>query len=603
MNQYYAPDFEVKIEGLTIAADVTSFVIELTYDNNLDTADMFTLRLNNADLRFTDSALFDVGKNVEIYMGYVGDLHPMMLGEITAISPSFPQGGAPTITITGYDKSHRMRHNSPARYTFKNIKDSNIAAQIASENLLIPVVDPAPTPARKSVQQSGSDWALLKELADRNYFQVYVHWDKLYFRFPRPQTEMVILEWGKNLSSFNPRLSTSGQFGIQIIRGYDYKLAQNIVAILPAISLGSDLDNITERLGSGFIDQLVDLGRNVIRDKTVDNYLDATVLAKSILMQLLEGLFEGSGNTIGNPKLRAGDTIEIKGLGKRFSGKYRLSKVTHTINESGYITQFEVSQAYTSTLLQSLRKKISDTPSPNEQEKIYEVIIGKVENNMDEEGLGRVQLSFPHLSDTNLSNWARVATPMAGSNKDTSASGGLFFLPDVGDEVLVAFENGDINVPIVIGSLWNGVTRPPVDEKDFDKKKVIKMKSGMQIAFDETEGKESIVLQDKAGSIIKMDSAKGDIVIEAKNNVIINKGENGAARKDDKIKSTSTEDPNYWKWLSGLIKVFTEAWTPAPQDGGIALKTAMTTYLSTNPVPSELTGKIIEGSKSVKIGD
>lgn len=548
MNQYYAPDFEVKIEGLTMAADVTSFVTELTYDNNLDTADMFTLRLNNADLRFTDSALFDVGKKVEIYMGYSGGLHPMMLGEITAISPSFPQGGAPTITITGYDKSHRMRHNSPARYTFKNMKDSNIAALIASENLLIPVVDPAPTPARESVQQTGSDWAFLKQLADRNCFQVYVHWDKLYFRFPRPQTEIVVLEWGKNLSSFTPRLSTSGQFGIQIVRGYDYKLAQNIVEILPAISLGSDLDNITERLGSSFVDQLVELGRNVVRDKPVDNYLDATVLAKSILMQLLEGLFEGSGSTIGNPKLRAGDTIKIKGIGKRFSGNYRLSKVTHTIGESGYITQFEVSQQYTSTLLQSLRKKISETPSPNEQEKIYGVVIGKVENNIDKEGLGRVQLSFPHLSDINLSNWARIAASMAGGDKTTSTSWGTYFLPDIGDEVLVAFEQGDINKPVVIGSLWNGLARPPEVNKSSNEKKVIKMKSGMQIVFDETtgsenlflqdkagstikmdsrEGNESLLLQDKAGSMIKMDSAKGDIIIEAKNTVTIKSEQSG----------------------------------------------------------------------------
>lgn len=356
MHQYYAPDFLVKIQGLTLEADVTNAIIDLTYDNNLDTADMFTLRLNNADLRFTDSALFDVGKNVEIYMGYVGDMHPMMLGEITAVSPSFPQSGAPTLTVTGYDKSHRLRHNSPARFPFKYINDSIIAAQIAAENMLIPIIDPAPMPPQKNVPQTGSDWALLQELADRNYFQVYVYWDKLYFRFPRPQTEMVTLEWGKNLSSFSPRLSTSAQFGIQEIRGYDYELAQKIVAVLPVISLGTDLDDITERLGNNFFDRLVNLGRNVIRNQPVSNYIEAEVLAKSILRQMLEGLYEGSGTCIGIPTIRAGDMIEIRGIGKRFSGKYKLSKVTHTINESGYQTQFEVTQKYTSTLLQSLRE-------------------------------------------------------------------------------------------------------------------------------------------------------------------------------------------------------------------------------------------------------
>ena len=86
-HPFYRPDFAVKIEGLTLAADVRNATRSLSYDNNIDTADMFTLQLDNAGLRFCDSALFDVGKDVEIYMGYEGELHPMMLGEITAINP------------------------------------------------------------------------------------------------------------------------------------------------------------------------------------------------------------------------------------------------------------------------------------------------------------------------------------------------------------------------------------------------------------------------------------------------------------------------------------------------------------------------------------
>ena len=569
MNQHYAPDFEIKIEGLTMAADVTNFVTELTYDNNFDTADMFTLRLNNADLRFTDLALFDVGKSVEIYMGYVGDLHPMMLGEITAVNPSFPQSGAPTITISGYDKSHRMRHNNEAR-EFKYVNDSLIAAQIAVENLLIPVIDPAFMP-RECLHQNGSDWAFLTELANRNFFQVQVNWDKLYFRFPRPQTEMVVLEWGKNLSDFSPRLSTSGQFGIQVIRGYDYELAQNIVAIIPAITLGSDLDSIIERLGSSFIGQLVRLGKNVVRNKSVGNYLDATALAKSILSEILQGLFEGYGSTIGNPRLRAGDMVEIRGIGKRFSGKYTLSKVTHTISTSGYITQFEVSQRNTSTLLQSLRKKIIESPSPNEQEKVYGVVVGKVEENTDLKSLGRVQVSLPSISDVK-SYCARVASLSAGGDFTKQKSWGMYFLPEKGDEVLVSFEHGDINKPVVVGSMWNGLARPPEANMGLKETKVIKTKSGQTILFDDTEG-----------------------------SININDGENGAARKEDKIKSTSAEDPKFWSWLKGFINVFNE-WTTTSPDG-TALKGALTTYLTANPVPSELTGKIIEGSNSVKIGD
>ncbi len=515
MQPYYVPDFQVKIRGLTLGADVTSAIISLTVESHIDMADMFSLQLNNADLRFTDSALFEVGKRVEIYMGYVGNLQPMIYGEITAISPSFPESGAPTMSITGYDLSHRMRHNSPSRFTFKGLNDSLIAAQIAAENLLIPVVDPAPMPPRESVQQTGSDWALLKEMADRNFFWVYVFWDKLYFRFPRPQTEQVVLEWGKNLSSFSPRLSNSGQYGIQILRGYDYKLAQNIVTILPLIALDpTNLDNIIERLGSTFVEQLLQLGRHVIRDQPVNNYLDGAILAKSILLQLLQGLYEASGNCIGIPELRARDTVEIRGVGKRFSGQYTLSKVVHTIDGSGYRTRFEVSQQFTSSILKSLRKKIAESPSPNKQAKMTGVFVGKVVTNIDPLQLGRIQVSLPHLSDLNMSPWARIATMMAGTNE------GSYFLPDVGDEVLVSFEKGDINTPVIVGGLWNGLARPPEFNQGLNAKKMIQTKTGMKLMFDETPGQESVSLETLTGSTVNLSDTEGITIQDAANNSI-----------------------------------------------------------------------------------
>ncbi|WP_066382796.1 MULTISPECIES: phage baseplate assembly protein V [unclassified Anabaena] len=514
MQPYYVPDFLVKITGITLGADITNAVISLTVESHIDMADMFSIQFNNADLRFTDSALFEVGKRVEIYMGYVGNLQPMILGEIVAVSPSFPESGAPTITITGYDLSHRMRHNSPSRFTFTKTPDFLIASQIAAENLLIPVVDPTP-PIWESVQQTGSDWALLKELADRNFFWVYVFWDKLYFRFPRPQTEQVVLEWGKNLSSFNPRLSTSGQYGIQIIRGYDYQLAQNIVAILPLIALDpTDLDNIIERLGSTFIEQLLQLGRHVIRNQPVTNYLNAAALAKSILLQLLQGLYEASGNCIGIPELRARDTVEIRGVGKRFSGQYTLSKVRHIIDGSGYRTQFEVSQQFTSSILKSLRKKIAESPSPNKQEKMTGVFVGKVVNNLDPMQLGRIQVSFPHLSDLNISPWARIATMMAGANE------GSYFLPDMGDEVLVSFEKGDINSPVIVGGLWNGLARPPEFNTGLNARKMIQTKTGLKLMFDETPGQESLSLETLAGLTVNLSDTQGITIKDLLDNSI-----------------------------------------------------------------------------------
>lgn len=74
-----------------------------------------------------------------------------------------------------------------------------------------------------------------------------------------------------------------------------------------------------------------------------------------------------------------------------------------------------------------------------------------------------------------------------------------------------------------------------------------------------------------------------------------------AARKEDEVKSTSTEDSGFWSWITGFVSIFT-SWVPVPDDGGAALKTALSTFFASNPTPSSLTGKITSGSSEVKIG-
>src|SRR5262249_19272470 len=153
---------------------------------------------------------------------------------------------------------------------------SVIAALIAVENGLIPIVDPSPIfHLQKPILQNESDMAFLKERALANFFEVHVWWDKLYFQFPRPQGQAYVLEWGKNLSSFLPRISGSGLAGLQIIRGYSEDLAQTIIAFAMAPSF--DAANLMEKLGSAGLDLLLSLGRRVSRVQNIESPVDAFV--------------------------------------------------------------------------------------------------------------------------------------------------------------------------------------------------------------------------------------------------------------------------------------------------------------------------------------
>ena len=143
--------------------------------------------------------------------------------------------------------------------------------------------------------------------------------------------------------------------------------------------------------------------------------------------------------------------------------------------------------------------------------RIAGVVPGIVTNNQDPEEMGRVKRYFPWLSDDNETDWVRVATLMTGSGR------GTFFLPEVGDEVLVAFEHGDINQPYVIGALWNGVAPPPETNSDGKNNiRKIRSRSGHEIIFndDDTAGQEKIEIHTNAGHKIVLDDSIGQEKIE-----------------------------------------------------------------------------------------
>ncbi len=160
--------------------------------------------------------------------------------------------------------------------------------------------------------------------------------------------------------------------------------------------------------------------------------------------------------------------------------------------------------------------------------KVAGVVTGIVSNNQDPDGMGRVKVKFSWRENGDESYWARVATLMAGNDR------GSFFLPEVGDEVLVAFEQEDITHPYVIGVLWNGKDKPPETNSDGKNNiRKIKSRSGHEIIFDDNseQKKEKLEIHTKAGHKIILDDASGSekIQIEDKtgsNKVVIDSAQN-----------------------------------------------------------------------------
>jgi len=190
-----------------------------------------------------------------------------------------------------------------------------------------------------------------------------------------------------------------------------------------------------------------------------------------------------------------------------------------------------------------MSQSLIDVLAPSSADKagrVLGVVIGIVTSNQDPDKMGRVRIKFPWLSDDHESWWARTATPMAGPGR------GMYFLPEVDDEVLVAFDHGDVRFPYVLGSLWNGKDAPPEENGDGkNNRRLIHSRSGHLIRLDDESGNEKIEIIDKTGSnsiTIKSSDNSLTITCTGKLSIHATQGIEMTSDADIKIQANSTID-------------------------------------------------------------
>jgi uncharacterized protein involved in type VI secretion and phage assembly len=150
--------------------------------------------------------------------------------------------------------------------------------------------------------------------------------------------------------------------------------------------------------------------------------------------------------------------------------------------------------------------------------RIYGVVTAVVTNNQDPEQQGRVRLRYPWLAGEGEGEswWARVVAPMAGEGT------GLMLIPNVDDEVLVAFDRGDLRFPYVLGSLWSRNRPPPETVDDENTKGTFRSRSGHIVRFDDSDGAEKIEVLDARGGVsVVIDSKESTITVSADNDVVV----------------------------------------------------------------------------------
>ena len=504
------PRFFLTINGQAAPPELMRDVIEIVVDDSLHLPDMFTILLHDRVLRWVDSDLLAVGTEVQISAATADTVvQPgagalLITGEITALEPNFAQTGESTLLVRGYDRAHRL-HRGKKNRSFLHATDSEIAQKIAWEVGLQARVDSTSVIRDYVFQDNQTNLEFLQARAQRIGYEVYVKAKTLYFCRRRAEQEVgPELVWGLALRDFRPRLTTMEQVDEVIVRGWDPKTKREIVGratkgqITPKVGVAESGGELAHQ-AFGVSAQAV------VVNHPVANVEEANVMAQALCDELSGDFIQAEGICFGNPQVQAGQIVTIQGVGYRFSGQYFVTSATHIHNADGYETLFNISGRKPDTLSNLLDQEDGAGQG-------WGIAIGLVTNTKDPKGLGRVKVKFPWLADTEESTWARVARPQ-----------GLFCLPEINDEVLVAFEHGDIHYPYVLGTLWNGRDKPPtqnggmVGSDGKVNQRIIRSRSGHEIILDDSSGKEKIIVRDKTrGNQIVIDSAQNAMSIKAK---------------------------------------------------------------------------------------
>lgn len=456
MAQPHTNTLEIEVDGSPLAPDVAGLLVSAYVDDSLNLPDLFVLSFRDPERTLLARARIKIGAAVKISVlsGARTGTEPLLTGEVTALEAEFGPAGSFTV-VRGFDHAHRLFRGRVGE-SYRNVSYSDVAKLVARRaELPVGRVDDSRTVHDHVTQGNVSDWVFLSGLAAEIGFEVAVVEGKLDFRSPTPSgrapeagdhttADPLALVPGTSLLRFRSTVTSAEQVKEVVVRGWDVARKQVVVGRAAAATASAEVGVTPADLASRFG------GPVHIVEAPFAGQAEVDALAAAVAEQIAGAFAEFEGVARGDPRLRAGTAVSLGLAGDPFDGRYTLTATRHTLDpDEGYTTQFTASGRQERSLL-----GLVSAGASRGGEGVSGVVSALVTDVRDPENLCRVKVKFPSMSDSYESDWARTVQPGAGPGR------GAVTLPEVNDEVLVAFERGDLRLPYVVGGLYNGVDAP-----------------------------------------------------------------------------------------------------------------------------------------------
>jgi phage protein D len=552
-GQQIASRFAVTVAGTDVPPE---YMRRLTWgyvDDNRHLPDTFALRFVDPGRDLLSGLGLKVGATITIGALVADDPSPTPLldGEVTAVEAEYDGSGTFTV-LRGYDSSHKLMRGTRAA-TYQNMTAADIVNKVATDQgLQAGPVDPGGPVYEHVLQAQESDWAFLHRLARENDRQLTLEKGSVGFTAPVPTTgapaaganpdqEALLLDLGIDILRLRTTVTSAEQVPQVAVTGWDVDAKQSLRS-------QAQVQTRTLQAGTSPADLSQPYAGASLSLVTVPfgTASECDTMAAALAERLAGSCIEIEGVARGNPKMMAGTAIRISSLGEPFDGAFTLTSVRHGYDPAnGYTTQFAV----TGEQERSLHGLVTSGGSAgNVPPRVYGVVPAVVTRVDDDKGLDRVKVRFPWLTDTEESDWARVAEPGGGKGR------GLHIPFEVDDEVLVAFEHGDMRRPFVVGGLHNGVDPVPATASRggvsgyVAQGRVVERswvsRSGHRLDFVESQGKSLVTLQSADGSLyLDLDqtgggitiNANGSVTVKATNGVVVDAGSSDITMKGGSI--------------------------------------------------------------------
>ncbi|HEU0074660.1 MAG TPA: VgrG-related protein [Dehalococcoidia bacterium] len=503
----------VKLDGRDLDPGLVEGLLRVSVNGSVHLPDLAILEFDNPDMRWSDVDAIRIGQEMTVGFGdnELQSEEPVFMGDVTALDLDVGMDGSVKLIVRGYDRSHRL-HRGRQTKVYENVKDSDIAMQIASE-LGFETIEIQTTPGTHDyvLQDNQTNWEFLRQRAARHGYELQVRDKKLVFK-PPPSTERrdVDLTWNQELISFRASMTTGDQVNKVEVRGWDPVNKETVLGTADSAQTLPDVPGATFGGNAGGAVAQLAFQREavmVVARQPIYSQEDADRLAQSVLEDLAGSFITAQGVAAGNPELQLGSKVNVKDVGRQFSGSYMVTQITHNYEPESYTINFEVTGRRSTDLVSLLE-------APPHQE--MNLLTGMVMDLNDPEGLGRVKVSLPQLGPDIYTAWCRLVAPGAGATR------GIYFLPEIDDEVLLMGTSMD-NL-YILGGLWNNRDQPPYDNSDAAPngavmKRTIRSREGHEILLDDDPREPGISIIDKEGNKLLIKSRDNSMTIDVQGDI------------------------------------------------------------------------------------